>query len=269
MLLSTLENQPASHDEKHPGNLLGSLCRLAEGTPTGQYVHAVFDCVLIIVREKPWLTSQYGVDTLLATATTVTRRLESWVEAREPSSIYLRLCEVANTLISLHRTKLGGRYHILMQLLQNLLSCLFASEGGSHFAGSASSASATESRLDREHSAAYARLLSTLCSPTMSSASGRRGAHKSQAALVDPTKKAKAYAGEYVRFVIMEYVHCTLQGRLVAEGMREALMPGIWAAMEACGEEGLRNTSVALDASGRAILRGLVAEWRRERGGGG
>lgn len=272
-LVSTIRNETTyssetTSDHQYPF-LLSGLCNLLQTSPSAQYLHSVLDCISLALKEKPFLVSQYVVDTLFSSISTV---MSQWVSTPHNGSIYLRLCGVAHTLISLHRTKLGGRYHLVASTLQVLLALLFTPDSANNglFNQSVDGDKAnTIGKVSKLHAATYANVLSTLCSPTVSSASagGRRGAHSQATDLIDPTKKAKAYAGEYVRFVLMEYVNRTLKGRLASEGMKEALLPGLWAAMEACGEEGLRNISVGLDASGRAVWRGLVSEWRRGRGG--
>lgn len=111
-----------------------------------------------------------------------------------------------------------------------------------------------------KHAAGYARLLSTLCSPTVSSVSRKR--KHGDVRLTDETKKAKAYAGSYVPLVLMQYCSLQLRGK-VAEGVREKLQPGLWAAMDVVGIEGMRAMSAGMDQSARAVWRGVYGEWNR------
>lgn len=85
---------------------------------------------------------------------------------------------------------------------------------------------------------------------------------RGDAALTDETKKARAYAGQYVPLVLMQYCSLQLRGK-VAEGVRERLQPGLWAAMDVVGIEAMRAMSAGMDAAGRAVWRGVYAEWNR------
>lgn len=167
--------------------------------------------------------------------------------------------------------KLRGRYHLLMPLLQALLTCLFTPDVRHN--SSAASAfppwiAPKQNLLGASHAVAYTRVLTILCSPTTSSVSVRsRHWNRSDAAqrdlsLTDETKKARAYAGQYVPVVLMQYCTNQLTGRLKPE-VRAALTPGLYAVMDVVGLEAMRAMNAGMDASTRAVWSTLYREWKR------
>ncbi|MCJ1348129.1 hypothetical protein MMC31_006360, partial [Peltigera leucophlebia] len=169
-----------------------------------------------------------------------------------------------------HRLKLGGRYHLILPALQGLLRCLFSpypslSNNSTPIFTSSSSAPnlsiSKRSKISISHAYLYSRLLTSLCSPTVSAVTPRSRSFSSSS-LNDETKKARSIAGQHLQYLIMEYCTCQLWGHLSTtatttittaaggEGddddddddnsnnnkggmmMREKLMPGIFAVMD-------------------------------------
>lgn len=120
------------------------------------------------------------------------------------------------------------------------------------------------SPLTARHAAAYARLLTTLCSPTMSSAAGAP-VHGSQLRLKDDMKQARTYVGQYIPQVLATYCQALLRGRLSSE-VKDALMPGLWAALETVEPDALKAMSSGMDEASRDIWVDLYSEWRRAGG---
>lgn len=226
------------------------------------------------IREKPFLISQHSIDTFLASSLAVASSTGPRLPAQYAPAIFLRLCENTTATVSLHRAKLGGRHHILMPLLQHLLACLFIPYTTTSARVSSIShppwLSPISTALTTKQATAFSRLLTTLCSPTVSSVSKRRrtanGSRKLN--LVDETKKARNYVGQYITLLLAEFCSLSLKGRLMP-GVRRALIPGIWAAMECVDKVGMRALSEGLDGKGRAIWGSLFGEWRRSGGGAG
>ena len=175
--------------------------------------------------------------------------------------IYLRLCQTINSVISLHRKNLGGRFHILLPLLQRLLACLFVPHG--HNALSFTRPAwlpPRNSPLTAEHATALTRILTTLCSPTVSSTSShRRGV---AADLVDETKKARDYAGQYMPQLLTYYCSLQLSGKLSTEA-KDALRPGLWAMMDVVDMNAMRAMNAAMGKDERALWGSLYGEWKR------
>lgn len=91
----------------------------------------------------------------------------------------------------------------------------------------------------------------------------RRGA---AADLIDETKKAREYAGQFVPQLLAYYCVLQLNGKMAAE-VREALRPGIWSMMEIVDIEALRAMSESMERDERAVWGSLYGEWKRLGGG--
>ncbi|TKA72098.1 hypothetical protein B0A49_03784 [Cryomyces minteri] len=241
--------------------LLNRLCQQLVAVDSKEDFLSLTSCIATILREK-FIVTQWGIDTLVSTLSITASRCGPSLSADHAGHTFKQLCSLTRSLISLHRTKLGGRFHLLVPLLQNLLNCLFTPDARSSTHTLPPWLSPKVKTLGPEHAAAYARVLTTLCSPTVSSVSHSRKRQRNNTDLTDETKKARACAGQYVQYVLTEYCACQLRGRL-GEGVREKLIPGLWAMLDVIGKDGIKAMSAGMDGSGRAVLRGLWEEWRR------
>jgi hypothetical protein len=65
-------------------------------------------------------------------------------------------------------------------------------------------------------------------------------------------------------YVLSTYIHAQLDMSLaMKQEIREALVPGWYAIFDIMTVEGRRALGEGLDASGRAVLAGLVRDWVR------
>ena len=172
---------------------------------------------------------------------------------------YLGLCRLFSTTLKLHRPKLDGRYHLILQALQSLLRCLFTPCNVSDEA----EAEASPSAFTPEHAADYARILSTMADPTVSSVTRLKEHHK--LGLNDETKKARRIAGEHLQYLIIEYCVRRLKEKLAPE-MKKALEPGLFAVLSVITIDVMRVVNSALDESGRSVWRDLYEDWKRNGG---
>ncbi len=175
--------------------------------------------------------------------------------------IFLRLCQTTNSIISLHRKNLGGRFHILLPLLQKLMACLFVPHA--HNATPLTRPTWLPPRnppLTTEHATAFTRILTTLCSPTVSSASFHR--RREAADLVDEAKKARAYAGQYVPQLLTYYCCLQLSSKLSAE-IKDALRPGLWTMMDVVDLNMMRAMNASMGKDERSLWGSLYAEWKK------
>lgn len=167
-------------------------------------------------------------------------------------------------MLASHRTKIGGRYHLVVPALQGLMRCLFITHGRN--GGSAAVLSlppwlnGREPMLDGTHAAGFARLLTTICDPTVSSVT--RSKNRSRRELNDDTKKARGVAGQHLPYIIMVYCHCHLKGRLLPT-VKAALTPGLYAVFDVMSQDTLRTLNAAMDSSSRAIFKALYDDYRR------
>ncbi len=162
-------------------------------------------------------------------------------------------------MLAIHRKKLGGRYHLIVPALQGLLRLLFIP----YVTNSASleQRSAGVFSLGVTHAAAYARLLTMLCSPTVSAVSRSRK-HNSRQELNDETKKARSIAGQHLPYLIMEFCTYQLKERLLPEA-KAVLNPGLYAVLDVMQPEVTRTMNAAMDSASRSIFKALYEEYRR------
>lgn len=148
--------------------------------------------------------------------------------------------------------------HLLIVLLQNLMTCLFTPHRYQTNSTRPPWLPSTTA-LDPEATTAYTRVLTTLCSPTVSSTT-----RHSSTSLIDETKKAKQYAGQYVSYLLLHY--CTLQLQMQMGGgptVGEKLKQGLWAVMEVVDVEAMRGMNAGMGRAERVVWGGLWGEWQR------
>lgn len=174
--------------------------------------------------------------------------------------LYIGLCRLLSTIFTLHRAKIGGRYHLVILALQGLLRCLFIPYT------SDDTLPEVKSAFNSTHASAYTRLLTTLSDPTVSSIT--RSKNRPRLQLNDETKKARSIAGQHLPYLIMEYCTAQLKGRMPPE-MKAALDPGLLAMLAVMTPELMRTMNAALDESGRAVWKAMYGDWKRVGRGGG
>lgn len=212
---------------------------------------------------KPQTISQWNVDNTLTAMAVVSSHLKSDTRGKHIGMIHLGMCRLFGTLLAAHRKKLGGRYHLVVPALQGLLELLFLPYAtrtpliGPPLTGEAS--------VGKAHAAAYARLLTTLCSPTVSAVT-RSWTNNKRQELNDETKKARSIAGQHLPYLIMDYCTCQLKGRLLPE-VKTALNPGLYAVLDVVQPEVMRTMNAAMDSSSRSIFKALYEEYKRLGGG--
>ena len=200
------------------------------------------------------------MDNLLSAISANASYLEERKGEKHSSMIFTGLCRIFGTILTILRTKIGGRYHLVLCALQALLRCLFIP-----FTTTKSSHE-TSSTFTETHAAAYARVLTTLCDPTVSSVT--RSKYRLRPELNDETKKAKDIAGQHLSYLIMGYCHCQLKARLSPE-MKTALNPGLFAVVAVMSQEVMRTMNEAMDESARAVWKALYEDYRRFGRSGG
>jgi len=94
----------------------------------------------------------------------------------------------------------------------------------------------------------------------VSSASTYR--RRAAADLVDETKKARAYAGQYVPQLLTYYCCLQLNGKLSAD-VKDALRPGLWTMMDVVDMNTMRAMNAGMGKDERALWGSLYGEWKR------
>lgn len=175
-------------------------------------------------------------------------------------SVYLGLCRLFETSIVLQRSKLGGRYHLILQALHGLLRCLFVPYKDVEHSQNTAEEVMAYAGYGETQATVYARLLTTLCDPTVSAVS--RSRQTSRQELNDETQKARSIAGQHLQYVIEDFCICQLQGRLLPE-MKVALSPGLWAIFEVMSQGVMRNLNASMGSASRSVFKALYDEYRR------
>jgi nucleolar pre-ribosomal-associated protein 2 len=204
-------------------------------------------CVATGLKGNASLVNQYCIEMVLATTKRV---LNNVSKAR---NVYLEMCQVLSIMLLQYRSRLHGRFHLVVEVFQALLSGLFEPTASNP------STDKQERHLTTKHGQAVAKLLTLFCEPPHFKRSSKASA------LVDEARKEQADVGKFVQYIPHRYCSQILNGKL-GPGMREALTPGLWSMIEAMemGEaEGVKTLSAAMNNSERAVLRGVYDDWRR------
>ncbi|KAG8526655.1 uncharacterized protein KY384_008084 [Bacidia gigantensis] len=221
----------------------------------------------------PHLATQWHIDNLLLAISKLGHHLLLHRTSLDSAKLYTCLTRLFTTLLRAHRTRIGGRHHLVLSALQPLLRCLFTP-----FPPSPDSPPPPPSIFNETHAADYARVLTLLCDPTVSSVSRKRKRKRGHGGeLNDETKTARRIAGQHLRVWVVEYCQCLLMGKLEV-GAREKLKVGVWAVLGVVdaaggggdgegggGGEGIKIVSegMGIGEEGRGVLMGVYKEWKR------
>ncbi|KAI9802678.1 MAG: hypothetical protein M1825_002700 [Sarcosagium campestre] len=241
------------------------LCVRLQHTREVHRALAIVECMDSLLLEKPRAISQYNIErTLMIMVITVspTSKLES---SGSSSDVFGMIAQLFTSILKVHRLKLGGRYHLVLPVLQALLRCLF--ERRAWLRGKESRVHLLPPWLGVQTSGrgardgmALARLLSSLCDPTVSSVTG--GKHRARDELTPARDKARGLAGQHLPYVLVEYAQCQLQSRMSPE-VKAALLPGLWAVFSVASQDMLRVINSAMDPACQAVFKSLYENYNQ------
>ena len=80
--------------------------------------------------------------------------------------------------------------------------------------------------------------------------------------LNDITKKARALAGQYLQYFVVEFCCLQLKGK-IGPAVRAALDPGLYAVFDAMSKDVMGVVSESLDQQGREVFKSLYQDWVR------
>ncbi|UPX15001.1 uncharacterized protein EKO05_0005469 [Ascochyta rabiei] len=268
-LISTFEDRYESNIELKNNQLviLPKLCALLTSTADLTGFNALLTSVNTILSTTPSLATQHSIETTLSAISTLTSRSSPALPASHAPAIYTRLCETIRLILLLHRGRLGGRFHILLPLLQNLLFLLFTPHSG-RGALPLWLKGPNAAALTPANGATFGRVLATLCNPPQSSIQKTHaGQGKTSKNLNDPVKAAREKTSTFLYPLLASYCRFQLSGRLEA-GVREKVMPGIWEVVgtASLSRDGLDAMFAGLGKSERDVWRGVWGEWERVHG---
>ncbi|KAF2734087.1 hypothetical protein EJ04DRAFT_467218 [Polyplosphaeria fusca] len=247
--------------------IVPKLCGILAKCSSVPSLNALLDTVDTILNHKSSLLSQHSVEAIIATLVGLTSRNSAPLPTGMGSAIYSRLSQTSRLLLLLQRSRLGGRFHLLLPLLQNLLLCLFIPNAGRGAARPAWLKSSL-TPVTPANASQYARLLSTLCSPPPSAVSKLHQRHNNtKDSLNDPVKAAKERASQYLYPLLGAFCRFLLNGRLDPL-VREKLMPGIWETISVASmdRDALDSMFAGLDKSSKDVWKGVWEEHTKTQG---
>ena len=240
----------------------------------GEELCVMLDVCKLALTRRPKLVNQATVDDLLTMLAILTSESYFHVKALKEvasATIFDRLTGIIAILLNRFRRRLQSRYHLLLPCLQNLLQCLYfpgteiiesrkqQNEHQLEFLDHLPSwLTSTSQPLSPASAAKFSRLLTSICDPT-ASAAARISSNTSE--LNDATKKARSIAGQYMRYLIMEYAYCTLSGQTGSPAVTARLMPGLYACLDCMPRELVGCMNDAMDPSSRAVFKGLWEDY--------
>ena len=267
-LISTFEDRYESNIELKNNQLalLPKLCDLLTHSPDHASFNALLSSINTILSQTPSLATQHSVETTLSALSTLSSRSSPQLPAAHAPAIYARLCETTRLILLLHRGRLGGRFHILLPLLQNLLFLLFTPHSGRGALPAWLKGDKAEALTDT-NGAQYARVLATLCNPPQSSIQKTHTGSKTSKTLNDPVKAAREKTSAFLYPLLASFSRFQLSGRLEPR-VREKVMLGIWEVVgtASLSRDGLDAMFAGLGRSERDVWRGIWSEWESVHG---
>ncbi|TLS23831.1 hypothetical protein PpBr36_08784 [Pyricularia pennisetigena] len=184
---------------------------------------------------------------------------------RSSPKMYEWLCLMMEVVLKRHRRRLEGHLHLLITVLQALLTCLilnpYDTTQGSWASGPVSGRKYESFPYWERHAKIYGRLLTLVCEPSAASVM-RTHQHGTSAPLDSATDAAKRSAGQYMYLVLMHFIKLQLESD-VPHAVREALVPGINSILDVTPPDMRKVMADAMDASGRAIFKDIYEKYRR------
>ncbi len=216
-----------------------------------------------LIGNKTRSMTQFNIDTTLGSITILCSRNSPLLRPSRAGTIYFHLCRLLQSVLTHHRLKLQGHFHLVVQVMQSLLRLLFrplpysTAKALKHFGSPPSWLSSPKYQLNAKHAAAFTRLVTLICDPSVSSVRGSQ--HNN---LTSATDKAKRMAGQHMQFLLTTYIKLQLEMRMLPE-IREKMIPGLYAIFDTTTQELRRVINDELDASGRAVFGTLYKDYAR------
>ncbi|CAN6647736.1 hypothetical protein TRVA0_022S01816 [Trichomonascus vanleenenianus] len=203
------------------------------------------------LREKSWMVSQYGLELIMALVCRIVSPIgpnfEASLQVRD--DVYMQICLVVSAILIYHRHRLNGRYHLVMELFQQLLLGL---------ASTSDKAGWLDGPLSVVSAMAYSRLLSNLCEPPTQSVREKAGKNN----LTSSSAQAKKLLSKHIYVLMLAYIIYSLRHGY-PEAIRNELKTGFYPVFDVLGQDGLKVTNAHLDASTRAFFRPLYEDYKK------
>jgi nucleolar pre-ribosomal-associated protein 2 len=206
--------------------------------------------------------NQWNIDSTLGSITIICSRNAPRLRPTRAGTIFQHLCQLLNILLTSHRLKLQGHFHLVVQAMQALMRCFFTPLPHSTSRTSKLFApppwlSPPKQQLNARHAVAFTRLVTLICDPSVSSVTRSKDNN-----LTSATDKAKRMAGQHMQFLLMLYVQLQLEMKMLPE-IREKMVPGLYAIFDTTTPEMRRMIGDSLDSSGRSVFGTLFRGYQR------
>lgn len=236
------------------------LARKALQADNGARFGRVCEILHVILDGVPGHICQWNVEETLVLVSTVCAEDASVAQLKDSERTFKQLCKLIEAILKKYRLRLEGHFHLLIATLQALLRALLLHPYDTHSKAWANpplnwpgaSYDAWEA-----HAAAYNRLLTLVCEPTVGSVT--RSHHGG--ALDAATDVAKRAAGRQMYLVLMTYVRLQMEVG-VPRGVREALEGGVNAVFDVTPGEVRKVMNDGLDRAGREMVGDLYRRYR-------
>lgn len=190
-----------------------------------------------LLAQRPRSMDQWNIELTLSNVAVIC----ATISPRPLTSprVFTWLCRLVQVVVARYRRRLYGRSHLLVAVLQALLTCLVARPES------------------RGKAKLYTRLLTLVCEP-VTTTHGRAD----RSVLESERHEAKRYAGQHMYMVLMQYVKLLVEQHVPLE-VREALEPGVHSILDVTTQDGVRIMSDAMNPSGRAVLKELYKHYEK------
>ncbi|KAF4552652.1 Hypothetical protein D9617_9g024410 [Elsinoe fawcettii] len=230
--------------------------------------HALMRPLTDCLKDKRFLINQYNIENILESVHRLSTSTSNVQGSTPSSTLYIELCSALQLILQSYRPSLGGRLHLVVPLLTQLLACLFVP------INNRSSRSVfhhplwihPSRSLGPKHAARFTRLVTLLCNPPQSTISGYRSrSHKP--GLVDELREARLHVSEFSGMILHGFCRFMLNGTL-NDGVKDALNPALYAVfnvldMAAPEDERVKALGASMTKAELALLRREHGEWKR------
>ncbi|KAI5777208.1 Urb2/Npa2 family-domain-containing protein [Geopyxis carbonaria] len=214
-----------------------------------------------ILLNKPWLITQYTIDQTIAALAITASPSGPILEDGAAKELFTAITKILSSILTLHRHRIRGRYHLVVVLLQRLGNCLFSpkitrrkNDGSIHPPWLSLK---TMISIDVHCAHEFSRVLEVFCDPPVSTVRN----HKSDLIESERSRERKTVSAA-VGPLIEWYVKRVLEDSIEISVRRE-LVIGIKKVLGVLGHDGLGRVSDRISAEGRSIVRNLWSEYGR------
>ena len=226
----------------------------------------------VILDHNPWAITQGHIDKSLSAVTWLTQPKKTDDGGSSPNeyaavAMIDQLVRLLSIIFQNHRTKIGGRWHFVVDALKGILRCLFRpypnlptkdaiQQPQWIIQGSNDSGCLHTRNVD-----AFSRLLSAICDPSYTALRSKATpTTHGRLGLNDASKAARAISGQHMQDFITEFFSLQLRGYILH---RDAIMPGMYAVFDAMGQDVLRGLNEGLDGQTRVMFKSAYDDWKR------